>query len=207
MDPFRLSGFKRGNRDANTQKRRRDGEEDRFMGCLPLPASAEKSKGNQAEASDGGWFTLVSDTQIFLFDTLPHQVYLILLLGLPALYWSRVARVFEDAELSKPDVRRMIDASGSMAAPNIPSYYQSPSRPGLRSAPPTVLLPFPDEWNQDTVSPALVRFKHSWEQFVDSLLREWKTLNLVSALLCTCVLIISAPPKKRSALLPSTLCG
>ncbi|TFY67068.1 hypothetical protein EVJ58_g1864 [Rhodofomes roseus] len=64
----------------------------------------------------------------------------------------------------------------------------------------TVLLPFPDDWNPETVSPALVRFKHSWEQFVDSLLREWKTLNLVSALLCTCVLIISAPPRKRAIL-------
>ncbi|KAF8999374.1 hypothetical protein BDQ17DRAFT_751600 [Cyathus striatus] len=33
------------------------------------------------------------------------------------------------------------------------------------------------------MSPALVRFKYSWEAFVDSLLREWKTLNLTSALL------------------------
>lgn len=207
VDPFRLSGFSRGKRGASTREEgRRDGEdyEAPFWGCLPLPASAAKSEGVITETPDGGWFTLVSDTQIFLFDTLPRQVYLILLLGLPALYWSRVARVFEDAELSKPDVRRMIDASGSNAF-HLPSYYQSPSRPVLRSVPPTTLLPFPDEWNPDTVSPALLRFKHSWEQFVDSLLREWKTLNLVSALLCTCVLIISAPPKKRSALLRSTL--
>jgi hypothetical protein len=46
-------------------------------------------------------------------------------------------------------------------------------------------LPFPDEWSPPLVSPALVRFKHSWEDFIDSLLREWKTLNVVSALLAS----------------------
>lgn len=46
-------------------------------------------------------------------------------------------------------------------------------------------FPFPEDWNPPSVSPALARFKHSWEQFVDSLIREWKTLNLVSVLLCT----------------------
>jgi hypothetical protein len=29
----------------------------------------------------------------------------------------------------------------------------------------------------------VLRFKHSWEAFIDSLLRAWKTLNVVSALL------------------------
>jgi len=33
------------------------------------------------------------------------------------------------------------------------------------------------------VTPALRKFKYSWEMFIDSLLREWKTLNVVSALL------------------------
>ncbi|KZT74619.1 hypothetical protein DAEQUDRAFT_201826 [Daedalea quercina L-15889] len=186
VDPFRLSGFGRG---SNARKGDDDGGRDsgdRIFGCLPLPASSLKPRGT-AEDSDGRWATYASDTQAFLFDSLPRQAYLILLLGLPALYWSRVARVFEDAEVSKPDVRRMIDASLSDAF-HIPALYQSASR--SRSAPHahTVLLPFPDEWNPDTVSPALVRFKHSWEQFVDSLLREWKTLNLVSALLCTAIL-------------------
>ncbi|KAH9928875.1 uncharacterized protein B0H18DRAFT_232692 [Fomitopsis serialis] len=198
VDPFRLSAFNRGSRCASARKDDEDSNpNDRLFGCLPLPASAKA--GEKSAESDSGWFTLASDTQIFLCDSLPRQAYLILLLGLPALYWSRVARVFEDAEVSKPDVRRMIDASISNAF-HIPTLYQSASRG--RSAPHahTVLLPFPEDWNPETVSPALVRFKHSWEQFVDSLLREWKTLNLVSALLCTCVLIISAPPRKRAIL-------
>jgi hypothetical protein len=45
------------------------------------------------------------------------------------------------------------------------------------------VLPFPEDWNPMTVSPALARFKYSWEAFIDAILREWKTLNLVSALL------------------------
>ncbi len=43
----------------------------------------------------------------------------------------------------------------------------------------------PEDWTAPFVSPALVRFKHSWEAFIDTLLREWKTLNVVSALLLT----------------------
>ena len=205
MDPFRLSGFSRGSRGASARKaEHEDGGNSRDR-SLPLPVSSGL-KASARHASEERWITLVGNAQAFLFDILPRQAYLILLLGLPALYWSRVARVFEDAELSKPDVRRMIDASGPNAF-HIPTLYQSPSRSRPVPLSHPTLLPFPDEWNPETVSPALVRFKNSWEQFIDSLLREWKTLNLVSALLCTCVLIISAPPKKRSALLHSTLRG
>ena len=32
-----------------------------------------------------------------------------------------------------------------------------------------------------------------WETFIDSLLREWKTLNVVSALLTSCVSLLSSP--------------
>lgn len=45
------------------------------------------------------------------------------------------------------------------------------------------LLPFPEDWTPPTVSPALARFKNSWEAFIDNLMREWKTQNVVSALL------------------------
>jgi hypothetical protein len=46
-------------------------------------------------------------------------------------------------------------------------------------------LSCPDGW-----SPALIRFKFSWEAFIDLLLREWKTLNLVLALLTSCVALL-----------------
>ena len=45
----------------------------------------------------------------FVVDTLPRQVYLHSLLRLPALSFSRVARIFEDAEVSKHEIQRMID--------------------------------------------------------------------------------------------------
>lgn len=53
----------------------------------------------------------------------------------------------------------------------------------LGTAGQTIPAPLPDDWALPTVSPPLARFKHSWEVFVDSLLKEWKTQNVVSALL------------------------
>lgn len=73
-------------------------------------------------------------------------------------------------------------------------------------------LPFPDEWTPQPVSPALIRFKHSWEAFIDSLTREWKTLNLVSALLASTILTIfqipdaEDDPVTRTAALLSLIC-
>lgn len=112
-------------------------------------------------------------------DTLPRQLYLCLLLRLPAVYFSRVARIFEDAEVSRNDMQRIIES-------NRPSKLSTSSRRATyNAAPPT--LPFPEDWTPPAVSPALARFKNSWEEFIDSLLREWKTLNLVSALICSFV--------------------
>lgn len=123
-------------------------------------------------------------------DTLPRIVYLHVLLRLPALYFSRVARVFEDAEVSKPDIQRMIDASARGRGFAWDFHILDSMRPGNTQVPGTTPnvaaptpLPFPDDWTPSLVSPALIRFKHSWEAFIDSILREWKTLNVVSALL------------------------
>ncbi|PCH41740.1 hypothetical protein WOLCODRAFT_132098 [Wolfiporia cocos MD-104 SS10] len=198
VDPFKPSLFgtgKRGQssecpspREPRSDESKDDKDDDVWVGCLPLPVLSPQDKA-RAKKKEHCWRKFASDTQIFLTDTLPRQAYLILLLGLPAIYWSRVARVFEDAELSRPDVQRMIDAcapsreggSDEQSAGGTLRGHVLPHRH-------TVLLPFPEEWNPPYVSPALVRFKHSWELFVDSLLREWKTLNLVSALLCTAIL-------------------
>ena len=45
------------------------------------------------------------------------------------------------------------------------------------------ILPFLEDWVPPNVSPSLARFKLYWESFVVSLVREWKTLNVLSALL------------------------
>ncbi|KAG6811951.1 hypothetical protein H0H92_005115 [Tricholoma furcatifolium] len=161
------------------------------------------------------------NTRIFLGDTVPRELYLNILLRLPSMYFSRVARIFQDAEVSKPDIQRMIESGGGYgggnpffgpehitveSTPNVgrTEYPPSSASPGhaMAGLPHTMAagigmtthvgtaatgsqlpLPLPDEWSPPLVSPALVRFKNSWEAFIDSLLREWKTLNLVSALL------------------------
>ncbi|KAG5720659.1 hypothetical protein E4T56_gene4938 [Termitomyces sp. T112] len=99
----------------------------------------------------------------FLLDTLPRQIYLYFLFTLPSLYFSRVARIFEEAELSMPDIKKMaIDSANKCQDP----------------------LWFPSAYGFQPV----MRLKASWEQFIDSLTKEWKTLNLVSVLLLSAIL-------------------
>ncbi|KAJ7780188.1 hypothetical protein DFH07DRAFT_708117, partial [Mycena maculata] len=46
-------------------------------------------------------------TLFFLLQFIPRQAYLNLLLRIPSLYFSRVARIFEDARISLPDIKQM----------------------------------------------------------------------------------------------------
>ncbi|KAJ7290423.1 hypothetical protein C8J57DRAFT_1045492 [Mycena rebaudengoi] len=108
---------------------------------------------------------------IFIFRKIPQQIYLHLLLRLPLLYFSRVARLFEDANLSLPDIRRMAVATAEQWKDGTPGALL------------TTWLP-----EDAAVSPHLLNFRHSWEGFIDSLLREWKTQNVVSALMLSAIL-------------------
>ncbi|KAJ3785829.1 hypothetical protein GGU10DRAFT_375436 [Lentinula aff. detonsa] len=203
---------------------------------------------------------------IFFLDTLPRVIYLHLLLRIPWMYFSRVARIFEDAEVSKPDIQRMIDACGrggshfsqsqmnanslgpgltntqtnplNVPATNtdaanagtsqkvrLPNNTLSPTGTGLGPTSATNLaaaavasvvdlpLPLPEDWKSPLVSPSLIRFKLSWETFIDSLMREWKTLNVVSALLLSAILTMfqiedaATDPLTRSAALLSLVCA
>lgn len=101
-----------------------------------------------------------------LLSQLVRQLYRHFLLRLPSIYFTRVSRVFEDAEVSRPEVQRMIEGRNIGEAYRWPADY---------------------EWVAPNVSPSLIRFKESWESFVESVLKEWKTLNVVSTLLMTCV--------------------
>ncbi|KAJ7174446.1 hypothetical protein C8R46DRAFT_1080930 [Mycena filopes] len=147
----------------------------------------------------------IDHAKLFFTDTLPRQVYLHLLLRLPSMYFSRVARIFEDAEVSRPDIERMIDAgiggdSFEMYSPPTMSARESVAT-SIRAPTPSathIPLPFPDEWTPAVVSPALVRFKHSWEDFIGSLIKEWKTLNVVSALLLSAILTMFQIPPAAS---------
>ena len=155
--------------------------------CLPSPLSCPPSTTKSSLS--------VIFSQHFLTDILPRQLYLHFLLRLPSLYFSRVARIFEDAEVSRPDIQRMIDAcnSGNGDRPWSPAVAAAILPMGIVGNAPGILgstgqlLPYPADWSPPIVSPTLARFKNSWEAFIDSLLREWKTLNVVSALLLSSV--------------------
>ncbi|KAF8075802.1 hypothetical protein FPV67DRAFT_1469317 [Lyophyllum atratum] len=187
-----------------------------------------------------------SSASTFFADTLPRQAYLNILLRLPAMYFTRVARIFEDAEVSRPDIQRMIESGGGGSAFIVPSASEpvtiatvDSTNRGRTDYPPGTLsptmaagigltahvgaaatasvqqlpLPLPDEWASPQVSPALIRFKLSWEAFIDSLLREWKTLNVVSALLLSAILTMfqipsaADDPVTRTAALLSLVCA
>jgi hypothetical protein len=142
---------------------------------------------------------------------LPRELYLNFLLQLLAMYFLCVDQIFRDVEVSRPDIEQMINNSGGAGAgmPTAPQAGDPNASPLLQDSITGRLVPravpamgistaggaataismthmpllFPDEWSLPLVSPALVQFKHSWEDFIDSLLREWKTLNVVLALL------------------------
>lgn len=122
------------------------------------------------------WKTLILDSLVliwtFLSDTLPRQIYLYFLLRLPAFYFSRVARIFEEADMTMAEIKGMAyDTLGPIAAPGS-------------------ILP---DW--DRTIPALnSRLKNTWESFIDSLIMEWKTQNIVSVLLLSYV-----PPLAHAA--------
>jgi hypothetical protein len=120
--------------------------------------------------------TLKADFKLvwtFLFDTLPRQFYLYFLLRLPAFYFSRVARIFEEADMTMSEIKGMALATlVPMTNPN-----------GVIS-----------DWDHAIALNS--RQKTTWEGFIDSLLKEWKTLNIVSVLLLTYASSIKLPRRR-----------
>ena len=103
----------------------------------------------------------------FLLAALPKQMYLLLLLRLPSLYFSRVSRIFEEADMSLPEIKKMALETASQGLTHefeIQMAFESP-----------------------TVPPAYKRLTSTWESFIDSVMREWKTFNIISVLLLSYV--------------------
>ncbi|KIY72501.1 hypothetical protein CYLTODRAFT_417889 [Cylindrobasidium torrendii FP15055 ss-10] len=209
------------------------------LSCSPCPCCLPISETSASSVHDETCFDcsqLGRQTRgltEFLRDTLPRFVYLYMLLCLPAMYFTRVSRIFQEADVSRPDIQRMIDAC-SRPGYNIPMSADI-NREGTRraAAPPGLStgigimghvgsaallsddtpLTVAEDWTAPYVSPALVRFKHSWEAFIDSLLREWKTLNVVSALLLSAIMTMFQvedavnDPLTRTAALLSLICA
>ncbi|KAJ3505681.1 hypothetical protein NMY22_g17499 [Coprinellus aureogranulatus] len=123
------SGMHRNHRHAkeepfvpvNPFKMKRRRKKFNLSGMLSPPPSPDVEGGASLGSSSSGALecedvipvanikTLLEDVRIFLMDTLLRQLYLNILLRLPAMYFGRVARIFEDAEVSRPEIQRMID--------------------------------------------------------------------------------------------------
>ena len=104
----------------------------------------------------------------FVLVTLPTQMYLhCLLLRLPSLYFSRVARIFEEADMTLPEIKKMALETASQ---------------GLKHE-----FEIQMAFESSSVSSAYKRLKSTWESFIDSVMREWKTFNIISVLLLTYV--------------------
>ncbi|KJA15465.1 hypothetical protein HYPSUDRAFT_172595 [Hypholoma sublateritium FD-334 SS-4] len=138
-------------------------------------------------SEDGMWTTLASG-----LDMLLRQLYLHLLLRLPYVYFFRVVEIFEDSNLNLSEIKKMALET---------AFYND----GYRYAAP-----------HETASIIPAQYKHleeSWNTFVDSLLRDWNTYNIVSALLLSAILTIlqigsaEQDPLIRYSLLFSQICA
>ena len=101
----------------------------------------------------------------FWLVAFPKQMYLLFLLRLPSLYFSRVSRIFEEADMSLPEIKKMALETASQGLTHefeMQMAFESPSVP-----------------------PAYKRLTSTWESFIDSVMREWKTFNIISVLLLT----------------------
>lgn len=108
---------------------------------------------------------IVKDLLYHLLHTIPHQMYLLVLFRLPAAYFSRVARIFERADMSLPEIKRMVIEDAEK------DYFPHLSH---------------REDRHD-------RLISSWGAFVDSSAREWETFNVILVLLMSCVSIYYYP--------------
>ena len=96
----------------------------------------------------------------------PEQLYLLFLLRLPSLYFSRVARIFEEAEMTLSEIKKMA----------LETTSQGLTQDEIQTA-----------MESSSVPTAYKRLTSTWEFFIDSVMREWKTFNIISVLLLSYV--------------------
>ncbi|KAG6811189.1 hypothetical protein H0H92_008629 [Tricholoma furcatifolium] len=120
------------------------------------------------------------------FPNLSREAYHnLLLLRLPSVYFNRVASVFEDLDINMSELVGM-------------------SFDGMIPATPR---------EGEPRNPASANLKVTWEDLIDSLLREWKTLNIISALLLSAILTLlqidgaASDPITRNCSLIALVCA
>lgn len=100
----------------------------------------------------------IVDKAVLFVTRYPKALYNFVLLTLPALYFSRVVKIFEEADLSLGAMKTWV--------------LESADNSGLRYG-----------FDSSGHPPAWKSMKKTWEEFISNLLREWKTFNLISVLL------------------------
>ncbi|KAJ7595279.1 hypothetical protein C8J56DRAFT_852370, partial [Mycena floridula] len=140
----------------------------------------------------------------FVTYRLPLEIYLNLLLRLPSFYFTRVSHIFVECELMLPDIQQMAVASSARW-----------KELGKEQAVPKPTWEFPQSFGAEVRAqhPALLHFKETWEHFIEAVLREWSTLNIVSALVLPAILTVlqigpaATDPVARTAALISLICA
>ncbi|KIJ39754.1 hypothetical protein M422DRAFT_257347 [Sphaerobolus stellatus SS14] len=100
---------------------------------------------------------LLTYMSAFLLDTIPRQIYLHMLLRIPALYWSRVARIFNDTNLGV-DVGEKSHGLTDGIPNNITLYQSSGHRYSVVAS--------------DPLYSSVVNLEKIWDSFIGSVLRE-----------------------------------
>ncbi|KAF7309435.1 hypothetical protein MIND_00314300 [Mycena indigotica] len=163
---------------------------------LPLPVTQRPPKHNIHTLQNVVFFAA-----FVFFDFVPRHAYMHFLLRIPALYFSRVARIFEDAQLTLPDIKRMARAKAAQWHMDTATAHGD------------MVVPRTTTESDDTPLPrSLLLFRASWEGFIDTLVREWKTFNVISVLLMSAILTLlqidgSSHPITRTTALFSLICA
>lgn len=110
----------------------------------------------------------------FVFDSIPHQVYsTVAFLQIPTFYQMRVFRAFEDVEISIPEIRgAMLDITQQKLEGDNPVKTR-PRRPSSKSD-----------------AKKFKKLLEAWKEFVETVVKEWETFNIISALLLSAILSI-----------------
>lgn len=125
------------------------------------------------------------DVAFFVLETAPINLYLCFLLGIPLLYRSRVARICGEAELSLPDIKEMARTRADEWKPK--ENVGPGGRARTMSFGSWTPVSPPDQMT--AVPTRLLKFRSSWENFIETLMKEWQTLNIISVLLLSSVFL------------------
>ncbi|KAF7309399.1 hypothetical protein MIND_00310700 [Mycena indigotica] len=163
-----------------------------LFAILPHPVTTPTRKGRISDQLAGLLGDIANEFEI-VTDGLEKFYGYAIFLRIPSLYFSRVARIFEDAQTSKPDIRRMARARATQ--------WKRPNE----------IFTWAD-YDPTPLPSSLLHLRASWENFIDSLIREWKTFNVVSVLLMSAILTLlqidsAGHPITRTTALFSLMCS